>query len=370
MARFGFDDELEDDELMTDATGINTEQPHSDITDRPPLQDMSLPGIAAAMPQNERSKAVQQMIASRRDPLMQELNQSQSRSLDRQKAQSDFQNRMAMYGALSNLSAGVNKPQENPVINTLSKQAAQEDVMAEKADQKRLDVMKAIETRKALASRYGNVQDRFDKNREMAVNRIMGQALQRINNHPVLKPSMMNLESLNKSIKMLSNPKLPITPQVLSDAEQDAAGAMNLRGSGATEGKIHRSEIQSMSRKFAELAQKYAGQPDIDLRKVDPKLVDTVLNFNRALYDDYLDTVKTKKAEALDEFRAAYGSDPDINQRLDKLGATFDKYTKPAEVAQSFPMKVTRKNPETGILQSAMVSNDEELKQAQAKGFQ
>jgi hypothetical protein len=170
--------------------------------------------------------------------------------------------------------------------------------------------------------------DAHQKDQDAAINRTAGLMVSRVNNDPIIKPSEQNLASLMKSRAILNNTKVPLTPQLLADAENDIASALNLKGSGqVTEGKIHRTELQTIGRKIAEGIQKWGNQPDIDLRKTDPALVEQIAKMNNALAEDYVTTIQDRKNSVLDEYQAAYGDDPRFSQRVDNLRGTFKKHS-------------------------------------------
>ncbi len=115
--------------------------------------------------------------------------------------------------------------------------------------------------------------------------RMVSQVPDMIKNDAVVKAARQNQESLNKAKGLLSNESLPITPQVLNDAVNDVANAMQFRGSiGATEGKIKRTEIDTARIDADKLMQKWLNQPDVDLRKVDPKSVKFVQDLVKAMH--------------------------------------------------------------------------------------
>lgn len=147
---------------------------------------------------------------------------------------------------------------------------------------------------------------------------IMNGVIGQINKDPIIKPSEQNLASLYKSHALLNNPNLPITSQVLSDSEQDIASALALRGQGATEGKIKRTELINLARSFAELRQKF-GTGVVDLRKSAPQVVDQIKKVNQALIDDYDTTINTRKNSIYNQYSDAFGDNADLQGRINKL---------------------------------------------------
>lgn len=150
------------------------------------------------------------------------------------------------------------------------------------------------------------------------------QIVQRINNDPVIKPSRQNKASLDKALMIMSNKNVPLTPQFLSDAEQDISSALQLRGQGATEGKIKRTELITLGRQIAEAKQHWLNKPDVDLRKTDPKLVNTIFKAAQAVRDDYTTTIQKGQKEIAEEYESALGDDPIINKAIQKFKGTTD----------------------------------------------
>lgn len=161
--------------------------------------------------------------------------------------------------------------------------------------------------------RQAGANDRQDQ-------RLAGQVVSKINNDPIIKPSMQNMASLQKSKAILGNKSVPLTPQLLADAEQDVSSALTLRGIGATEGKIKRTELNTIGRRIAEAKQKYLNSPNVDLRKTDPELVKVISKMVDALHDDYDVTIKQRKKDLASEFIPMAENSP-------KLKKTIEQYT-------------------------------------------
>lgn len=164
----------------------------------------------------------------------------------------------------------------------------------------------------------------YEKSDARQDQRLAGQVVQRIHQDPVIKPSEQNMASLAKSKAILENEAVPLTPQLLADAEQDIASALTIRGLGGTEGKIKRSELITLNRKIAEAKQKWLNQPDIDLRKEDPALIKQIYKTNKALYDDYALTIKDRKHEIAKEFQPMAENSPRIQKTIDQYLKTTD----------------------------------------------
>jgi hypothetical protein len=129
-------------------------------------------------------------------------------------------------------------------------------------------------------------------------------------NDPVVKTATLNLESLNKGMNLLNNPDSKITPQILSDAEQDLANSLAFKNNSGTEGKLKRTETETLNRTLAKLKQKYLNKPDIDMRVEDPQLVEQVKNTINLLANDYSDTLKKRINGLYDISGAALGENP------------------------------------------------------------
>lgn len=189
---------------------------------------------------------------------------------------------------------------------------------------------------KAAGMRASAIERGQNKADERQSKRMAAQIVQRVNMDPIAKPSMMNLASLAKSKAILENKSIPLTPQLLSDAEQDISSALTLRGMGATEGKIKRTELVTLGRLVAEAKQKWGNNPGIDLRKTDPELVRTIEKMNQGLIDDYKITISERKQEIASEYGEALGDDG-------RIAKTLDQYKK--EPKESF---IERLDPKTG----------------------
>lgn len=173
-------------------------------------------------------------------------------------------------------------------------------------------------TLKAAQIRADAVKQNQANTQKRQSQRLSGQLVQRMNSDAIVKPSMQNLASLGKSKAILENKSVPLTPQLLADAEQDISSALTLRGMGATEGKIKRTELHTLGRQLAEAKQKYLNQPNIDLRKEEPELVKIVQQMNNALIEDYNTTIADRKHELASEFEAGYEGDEILEKTIGK----------------------------------------------------
>lgn len=158
-----------------------------------------------------------------------------------------------------------------------------------------------------------------DELKKLRVGKARQQINHQINEDPVVKPSEQNLASLNKAHRLLTDTKVPLTPQILADAQQDVASALQLRGGGATEGKVDRTAIDTVGLEIAKLQQKYLNDPGIDLRVKEPKLVAQVLASVNSLKEGYGTDIASRKADLFRKARADWYGDPDALAHIDRL---------------------------------------------------
>ncbi len=321
--------------------------PYSSISSRPPLENISLDGIAL---QNQGSPDVRSTIASRKglqlpaappmnvpeDPLQKDIDQFRGRKQEMDRASNIGQ--IAAQAA-----RGSSTPEASDgLYKNLNLQSNQLLKSKEEDLDRRQKIMAAIEGRKSRETiAAGNQQLREalsaanqaqkTNSRGIQTKRLLGQTEQQLRNDPIAKASETNLASLQKSQAVLDNTAVPLTSQLLSDAEQDQASAMQLRGQGATEGKISRTELVTLGRKLAEARQKWGNQI-VDLRKEEPELVNQIKMMNQALIDDYKVTIRDRKSSILDDRDAIYGDDADLARGLGGLRSNLNKrYPVPAE---------------------------------------
>lgn len=342
-------------DLQSDDDREDDGAPYDTVSDR-----VGTPDFAA--PQSSISDAVKSSIAQKaapppaapspsldsllKDPLMSVYNQDQAK-LDQSRQAKIRGDLIANIGqSFSQASLGAGAPKPTNLYENIDKQNQEVQKYGEDDAERRQKVIQSIEQRKsregvASENRLGrqalaqNSLASKDANQDNMINRTMGQVVSRINQDPIIKPSEMNLASLQKSQSILNNTNVPLTPQSLSDAEQDAASALQLRSMGATEGKIKRTEIETIGRKIAEFKQKWGNNPAIDLRKEQPELVEQIKKLNQSLIDDYHTTISSRKNAVLDELQAVYGDNPKYQDRISKLRKTFNASTPAPEPVKS-----------------------------------
>jgi hypothetical protein len=159
---------------------------------------------------------------------------------------------------------------------------------------------------------------------------LASQFINHIQNDPLIKPSTQNLGSLDKAMNLINNKSVPLTPQILSDAEQDVASGMQIRGLGGSEGKIDRTQLQTIGRTIAQKIQYYGNNPNIDLRKTDPALVNQIQKTVQALRDDYKTTINQRKSELAEQYGKPFsGADTPV------LNAAIRQYNTPVNEVSS-----------------------------------
>jgi hypothetical protein len=284
------------------------------------------------------SQSVMRSVASRMspgkdlqsDPLMQDYMKDQASTDEYRQAKrgSDFISNVGT--SLAQLARGGAAPAENPVYKQIAQQNASNAQDISKDRDIRRKVMDSIETRNsreqiakenrlarqetAAANRENSSLRRQELN-DARTDRLMTGVGSRMENDPVLRPSMVNLASLDKARGILSS-NVPLTSQVLSDAEQDIANALSLRGTGATEGKIKRTEMETLGRKIAELKQEVGNKP-VDLRKEAPEIVEQIKVLNEALTNDYVEAINKRREQIVNNQKALLGNNKETGKRLD-----------------------------------------------------
>lgn len=203
-----------------------------------------------------------------------------------------------------------------------------------------------------------------DKKRGLQADRQMGMLVGRIHNDPIIKPSEQNMTSLQKAMTVLQNEHVPLSPQMLADAEQDVASGLQIRGQGGTEGKINRTQLITVGRLLAEAKQKYLNQPTIDLRKEEPELVKQVLDTTKALHADYDTSINERKHTLYDEYGDTYAGNEDFQDRIEKLRSRLKpRQPPPAPPGPTWsPTQVKAAAAQLGI------SEADALKRLEAKG--
>jgi hypothetical protein len=317
--------------------------PYSSISNRDPLEDVSSP-LPTPVPASGPNSIVKNFIAQKmgtpsieQDPLMQQYNKEQSELDSYRQAKLGADNAVNVGSALSQISQGSNAPRESQVYRNISQQNQELLGSKEKDLDRRRKVMESIEARKSredlakarkedhalqqkelnerAKARADVANQQKDRQLDLRLDNLMSNIGNKIEHDEIIGKSQVNLASLEKARAILNNKDLPLTSQTLSDAEQDIANALSLRGQGATEGKIKRTEMESLGRKLAEIKQRIGNKP-VDLRKEAPEIVTQIQKLNNALHDDYVDTINTRRNKVVDNYSSLVGNE-EGKKRLD-----------------------------------------------------
>lgn len=314
--------------LFMDSDEDDEKKPYSSVSNRGSFDESGLP----PPPPNSTpaNPTIKEMILNRMNNPLPADQYSEDPSMKRYEAeQGDLnQYRQAKINAdtitnvgqaLAQVAQGTNAPRVNQdLFQNIQKQNENLAKSKEENMDRRAKIINAIEARKARETiSKGSKEDRELQRTEMKnsrLDRLMAGLGTRFENDPLLKTAQLNLASLEKAKNLLNNTNIPLTSQALSDAEQDIASALSLRGQGATEGKIKRTEIETIGRKIAELKQKIGNRP-VDLRKDAPEIVGQIQRLNNALYSDYIDTINKRRGQLVDSESTLIG-DKEAKQRL------------------------------------------------------
>ncbi len=149
-------------------------------------------------------------------------------------------------------------------------------------------------------------------------------ALKDVENDPVVKPLRVGQQALSLSKSMLENPDVPVTPQLLNDASNGFTQALALRPGAVTQKRYDQTSINTMKSNVARFIGKYADQPDIDMRKVDPNLYNTLHNYVNTLHDDYNTRLQSERNRLIKEKGAAYTAAgvPNVTAGVSAIGNT------------------------------------------------
>lgn len=379
----------EDDDLL------NEKSPYSSISDRdllapvnPMVGEDDGDDLSVSAPQVAPSRIpaasnpVKDHIAKKfspqsyeSDPLMQQFNQDQQDIQGLRNAQMGANQALAFGQIGAQLATGgQSKFQDNGALSQTAKQGSEMLHSRENDLHRRQQVTSAIEARKgreqnAAANRdmrkmqIEAVSGRSKDVADARTDRMLSALGTRFENDSVLKPSNVNLASLNKSKTMLENTTAPLTSQSVSDVEQDIASALSLRPGVLSEGKIRRTEIEDLNRKLGEFKQKW-GNKMVDMRTEAPEIVDQLRKVNQILVDDYEDTIINRKRELVNNQKSLVNDDR-VRQGLDRYLETGLK-SRPKMTVQaetSFPKQIRKDG------HIATVNSPEELREAMGEGW-
>lgn len=149
--------------------------------------------------------------------------------------------------------------------------------------EKLLQARENAEMRKAIAeentkNRQASREDMKEyreKNLQLRESNLGNRAVNDIKNDKTVQRTDQRLQSLNKAEEII-NSKLPLTPQLLSDVEQDMLGAITGSATPAT-AKLNKIEFKALQRDAAIVLQRLKSGP-IDLRTAAPEVVNAVRN--------------------------------------------------------------------------------------------
>lgn len=149
--------------------------------------------------------------------------------------------------------------------------------------EKLLQARENAEMRKAIAeentkNRQASREDMKEyreKNLQLRESNLGNRAVNDIKNDKTVQRTDQRLQSLNKAEEII-NSKQPLTPQLLSDVEQDMLGAITGSATPAT-AKLNKIEFKALQRDAAIVLQRLKSGP-IDLRTAAPEVVNAVRN--------------------------------------------------------------------------------------------
>ena len=143
---------------------------------------------------------------------------------------------------------------------------------------------------------------------------VLNSAVQQVESDPVLKPLRINQQSTGLSLDMLEKKDIdghpfPVNSQMLNDASNGFTQALALRPGAVTQKRYDQTSINTMKNNLTRFIGKYADQPDIDMREVDPKLYGVLHDYLSALNTDYTGRLQSERnrlyQEKISAFKAA-----------------------------------------------------------------
>lgn len=149
-------------------------------------------------------------------------------------------------------------------------------------------------------------QGKTDDARTDRVIRQTDKVFKDIEKDDIIKVGRQNQASVRKGLELLNDPSLPVTPQIAFNITNDNANAQNFRGSnGATDFKLSGEEIKTARSEVAKLLQKYGGDSEVDLRKVDPTTVNLLHKISSKLDQGYNTTLGKEHQRFFNAYKAA-----------------------------------------------------------------
>lgn len=145
------------------------------------------------------------------------------------------------------------------------------------------------------------VQDRTELMRQQfgeRQNKNSSQAGLEFENHPIMRQLKQTTNSLDRALS-IANGKNPVTSQSFNMLQQDLANAV-APGGAATEGKINRDLITTLSAKINDLNTRFGNIKD--LRKEQPQVFNYLTGLMGQVKDDYRQAMSSQAADIHDSF--------------------------------------------------------------------
>ena len=336
---------LSADDPDLESLGLDDMAPYSSISSRQPLEELedlqldqesALPDpVASSAPAPASSRIKEYMLSKQAqapapmaaktpdyssDPLMKGFDAQQT-DLDNTRA---FQRESNLISNLGLAASQASRGASAPVANTdlyKNMEHQNESMLASKGKDldRRQRIINAIESRKTREAATKESQaaraDQRSQAEDFKRDRMLSGLASRFQQDPIIKPSEINLATLDKAKSLIENTQLPLTSQSLADVEQDIAASLSLRPNVLSEGKIKRTEIEDLNRSIGQLKQKY-GNSMVDMRKEAPEIVTQLTKMRDILADDYVDTLN-KRTEKLVNDQKSLLRDPQSQKALD-----------------------------------------------------
>lgn len=149
-------------------------------------------------------------------------------------------------------------------------------------------------------------------------------AVNQVENDPVVKPLRIGQQALSLSKSMLENPDVPVTPALLNDASNGFTQALALRPGAVTQKRYDATKITTLKNQLAAFVAKATDNPDLDMRTYDPALYNTLHNYVNTLHDDYNGRLQGERNRLIQEKSNAYkaAGAGNVSRAVDTLNTT------------------------------------------------
>lgn len=149
-------------------------------------------------------------------------------------------------------------------------------------------------------------------------------AVNQVENDPVVKPLRIGQQALSLSKSMLENPDIPVTPALLNDASNGFTQALALRPGAVTQKRYDATKITTLKNKVAAFVAQATDHPDLDMRTYDPDLYNTLHNYVNVLHDDYNGRLQGERNRLIQEKSNAYkaAGAGNVSRAVDTLNTT------------------------------------------------